>query len=40
MVLDKPPKIHVFMWITLAGFLVLPTTFPQLEITVSTVQFT
>jgi hypothetical protein len=45
MILDKPGKIqsvlaHVFMWITLAGFLVLPTTFPQIEITVNTVQFT
>ena len=36
MVLDEPPDIFnilawIFMWIVLAGFLVLPSSFPQIE---------
>ena len=36
MVLDEPPNIFnilawIFMWIVLAGFLVLPSSFPQIE---------
>ena len=36
MVLDEPPNLFnilawIFMWIVLAGFLVLPSSFPQIE---------
>jgi hypothetical protein len=40
MLLDEPGRlssilVHVFMWIILAGFLVIPSSFPQIQKIVS-----